>query len=200
LSVSWSLPTIISDAHAHRIDEEDHMRSRSIVVFSVLAVATTACGYRAVPVVLQGSPADVRTLAGEWDGRYGGAASGREGSIWMRVSARGDSAIGDVQMLSYTGVALRAAHGPDEHRAHAPTADILQIVFVRVADDRVSGALEPYVAPDCGCEVTTTFTGRITDKGLDGRFVTAGARIGTQSGWWHATRRPGTISTRRESP
>jgi hypothetical protein len=92
-------------------------------------------------------------------------------------------------MIGNTGQRLVAAHDARDHLAHARSTDVLHVTFVRVAEGRVSGALEPYTAPDCQCVVSTTFSGSLRGDVVDGTFVTRGANGLEQSGRWRVTRR-----------
>src|SRR5256886_5468755 len=52
---------------------------------------------RAVPV--GGTAGDMAALAGQWEGSYSSASTGRSGSISFTLSAGNDSAFGDVIMI-----------------------------------------------------------------------------------------------------
>src|SRR5918992_932291 len=137
----------------------------------VLLGISAACHYNPSPVTLRGSPPEIAALAGEWVGEYTGSQSGRSGSISLRITAGGD-----------------AAHGEREHLAHARSADVLRISFVRVAQGEVTGVLEPYIAPDCQCRVTTSFTGSVKGDTIDGTFTTRGSAGLEQTGRWRVSR------------
>jgi hypothetical protein len=166
------------------------MRSRALIVFAplVAAVAVASCRYQPSRVSLQGSPPEITALAGEWNGEYSGAQSGRSGSITLRITAGGDTAYGDVVMVANTGQRPVAAHDPKEHLTHARSAEVLHVAFVRVAEGRVTGMLEPYIAPDCRCQVTTSFTGTVQGNVVEGTFVTRGPAGLEQVGRWKVTR------------
>ena len=61
--------------------------------------------------------------------------------------------------------------------------------FVHLAGGRVSGELEPYIAPDCQCRVTTRFDGVVQGDVIRGTYVTLGAPGGEQGGTWEMRRR-----------
>jgi hypothetical protein len=158
-------------------------------VLAVAVLGVVACRYQPPPVLLHGTPPEIAALAGDWSGEYSGAQSGRTGSISLRITAGRDTALGDVTMVGSTGQNLVAAHDARSHLAHARSADVLRVTFVRVAEGRVSGALEPYTAPDCQCVVTTTFSGAIDGDAIEGTFVTRAATGLEQTGRWRVTRR-----------
>jgi hypothetical protein len=158
------------------------------LVLIALMCGGAACRYQPSPVTLRGSAPEIAALAGEWGGEYSGAQSGRSGSISLRITAGGDTAYGDVVMVSNTGQQLVAAHAQREHLAHARSADVLRISFVRVAQGQVTGVLEPYVAPDCQCRVTTSFTGTVQGDVIEGTFATHASEGLEQSGRWRVTR------------
>jgi hypothetical protein len=162
------------------------MRARLLAV-AVLSVV--GCRYQPPPILLQGTPPEIAGLAGEWSGEYSGAQSGRSGSIVLRITAGRDTAFGDVTMVGDAGQRVVAADDARDHLAHARSADVLRITFVRVAEGRVSGALEPYTAPDCRCVVSTTFSGAVQGDVVQGTFVTRGASGLEQTGRWRVTRR-----------
>jgi hypothetical protein len=158
-------------------------------VSAVAILCVLACRYQPSPVLLRGSPPEIAALAGDWSGEYSGTQSGRSGSITLRIAAGSDTAFGDVTMLGDAGQRFVAADAPRDHLAHARSADVLRVTFVRVADGRVSGALEPYTAPDCQCVVTTTFSGTVQGDVVEGTFVTRAAQGLEQTGRWRVTRR-----------
>ena len=128
-----------------------------------LAVAL-AVGCRTVPpmpVQLQGDPTSIAWLAGSWSGQYWGGAGGRGGSLSFLLRSGTDSLYGDVTMLDPHGQQLRPADPRDVHALHVHSPQQLRIDVIRVQADSIRGVLEPYVAPDCECTVTTTFTGRV---------------------------------------
>jgi len=173
-------------------------RNRATRAAALAAIAVvTACSYQGPAVRLQGTADALQSLAGEWTGEYSGRESGREGSITFIIRSAGDSAFGDVMMLAPLGRQLMPAHSTQEHGLHARAAEVLRIVFVRVADGHVLGELEPYIAPDCACRVSTTFRGVMTRDAIAGTFTTSGAPGGEQSGEWRvARRRPSTSGPR----
>jgi hypothetical protein len=160
---------------------------RRLVLVVLLGVGA-ACRSTPTPVTLRGSPPEIAALAGEWSGEYSGSQSGRSGSISLRITAGGDSAYGDVVMVGNAGQRPVAAHGEREHLAHARSADVLRINFVRVAEGQVTGVLEPYVAPDCQCRVTTSFIGTVKADTIDGTFTTRGSGGLEQTGRWRVSR------------
>jgi hypothetical protein len=157
-------------------------------IITGIAVLFAGCAYRPDPVPVAGSASAIRNLAGTWVGEYRGTQSGRSGSITFIISAQGDSAFGDVVMTT-TGntAALRPVHGSEAHLAHVRSFSALRIDFVAVSDGGLSGSLESYIAPDCNCQVTTTFTGRQRDNTIEGTFVTRGSNL-EQRGSWRAAR------------
>jgi hypothetical protein len=116
--------------------------------------------------------------------------SGRTGSITFTLKAGTDSAFGDVLMMPAGGLnPLRPADNPIDHRAHTSSPQALRVSFVSVANGRVSGALEPYIAPDCECTVRTTFEGAIGADAIEGTFVTRPPVGPEQTGRWRVVRR-----------
>lgn len=159
-------------------------------ITAVLSLVLLAGCRSATPSVrLQGEPVAIAWLAGEWVGEYRGAAAGRSGSISFYLPSGTDSLYGDVTMLTSAGQPMMSADVLERHRLHVRSAQSLRIDFVSVGGGTVTGTLEPYVSPDCGCVVTTTFTGRITGDTIDGVFVTRAPSGLLLEGAWQVTRR-----------
>ena len=155
-------------------------------LLGALAIAT-ALGCRTapqMPVQLQGDPGSVARLAGSWTGEYWGGAGGRGGSLSFTLRSGTDSLYGDVTMIDPYGQQLRPADPMAAHVQHVSSPQQLRIDVVAVEADSIRGVLEPYVAPDCECTVTTTFTGRVVGNRITGSFQTsAGGRLRAEGSW-----------------
>lgn len=148
-----------------------------------------ACRYQPTPVPLHGSRSDVAALAGRWDGDYSSGDSRRGESISFTIRGGTDTAFGDVAMITTMGDAVTAADASTRvhaHHAHAP--ELLRVTFVEVSDGQVEGELEPYVAPDCRCIVTTVFRGAVSGDRIEGTYITRGANGLRQEGRWSMRR------------
>lgn len=161
---------------------------RSLVVLTLIFGAT-ACRYQPTPVPLLGERADISALQGEWSGEYTSLDSRRSGSITLTIRAGTDTAFGEVVMTAPSGQAVRAADDPRVHSTHSPSTDVLRIAFVRIIGGMVSGELEPYIAPDCRCVVTTVFQGTARSNSVNGEYFTRDAGGLRQQGTWSAARR-----------
>jgi hypothetical protein len=144
------------------------------------------------PVPVAGN---LELLAGQWDGEYGGRESGRSGSIMFTLAAGADTAYGDVLMIPGEWEVPPGGRSPDPNAPGQPMGKApqpLRIAFVRAENQWVEGRLSPYRDPDCGCLLTTVFTGRlVAPNQVEGTFVSVHAEMGTTTrGWWRATRRP----------
>jgi hypothetical protein len=128
---------------------------------------------------VSGSPPDVSRLVGEWQGDYESSESGRRGSIAFRLRTGTDTAQGDIIMEPRNMADPSAPDAGAPHVAFGPGRQALSIRFVFVSADRVSGALDPYNDPDCGCPLTTTFQGTVRGNVIEGTFHSEG------SGFWH---------------
>ena len=156
----------------------------------LLLAAATACAVNPAPVPVDGTHADIATLAGRWEGSYLGNETGRTGGITFTLTADRDSASGDVLMDpvgQYGGsTSADAARAGD---AAPSLGRFLAIRFVRLRGGEVSGTMAPYTAPDCNCRVRTTFTGRVSGDAIRGTFVTAGEGARRTTGTWEVRRR-----------
>lgn len=165
------------------------MSMRAIVAL-VIASSTGAC----TPVILKtpvgGARADVSRLVGDWQGDYESLESGRRGSITFRLRAGADTAEGDV-FMEPRNMAEPSASDPAVSR-DAPGSDrqVLSIRFVVVDSSRVTGVLDPYTDPTCGCTLTTTFQGTLRGNVIEGTFHSEGSGFGhiPQSGRWRVKR------------
>lgn len=162
------------------------MRHQATTTMLTVAALAFACGPgrpQAVPLVAD--PGTLATLAGEWSGDYSSPETGRTGSITFALAPGRDTVYGDVVMREAVlnePVASDSRLIPlSQARArHAPVS--LSIGFVRLTATLVSGRLEPYRDPACGCPVETTFTGRLTGHDvIEGTYTTRG----TGSHSWH---------------
>lgn len=162
---------------------------RTTVVLLAVLVAS-GCRYRPEPIPIGGARFEIARLAGAWVGEYSGTVSGRSGSISFTLKAGTDSAFGDVLMMAAGSLnPVMAADSRIDHRSHANSAQVLRVSFVSVANGRVFGTLEPYIAPDCECEVRTTFDGAIGTDAIEGTFVTRAPGGLEQTGRWRVMRR-----------
>ncbi len=168
------------------------MRSPIVVGTSALGALLVACSSAPqTPVPLVGTARDVAALTGQWDGSYASAATGRSGTISFTLTARGDSAYGDVVMIPRGfGRPLAAWDRSPERAAPQPRSAVLTINFVRVAAGRVSGTLAPYADPETGAQLFTVFEGRLDGDTIEGTYTThAAGSTATQTGQWSVTRR-----------
>jgi hypothetical protein len=164
------------------------MAGRTLSSVAVLAVAL-GCGGSQAPVPVVGLKADVSRLTGEWTGEYSSVESGRNGSIEFNLVAGADSATGQVIMtprwLAHPGGG-NVQPGPTTQ----PMAQPLSISFVRVSGGQVSGALEPYPDPSCGCTLHTTFVGRLQGDTLQGTYSSTHEQTrDVQKGRWRVVRK-----------
>ena len=172
--------------------------ARFVPTASLVTFVLAGCAANPSPVPVSAEPNAIAALAGEWTGEYSSAATGRRGSIVFTLAAGSDTAYGDVAMVpSGSDQPLRAAGtssgaaGGQNNVVTRPAAQGLTIRFVRIAGDSVSGVLDPYTAPDCGCVLTTTFRGRVQGGRIEGTFESSGdpRAAGSQGGHWAVTRR-----------
>ena len=164
--------------------------TRCILSISAAMVLAAACASRPEPIPLAADPANLGALVGNWSGDYSSETTGRSGSIVFKLSAGKDTAFGDVVMVPRATASMQTA--PDRPQANTmpPSSEVLTIRFARVEGGAVSGTLNPYTDPNCGCTVQTTFVGRLTDSNtIEGTFTTAGSALpGQQTGRWKVKR------------
>jgi hypothetical protein len=159
-----------------------------LAVALVVACSTTP----QVPVRLQGDPTSISRLAGDWSGEYWGASGGRGGSLSFSLRSGTDSLYGDVTMIDPRGQTIRSADPANVHAQHVRSPQQLRIDFVAVRDDSLRGVLEPYIAPDCDCAVSTTFSGQVKGDRITGTFQTRNSGRVQAEGNWEMKRAGGT--------
>ena len=127
------------------------------------------CGGSQKAVAVQGSDLDLARVAGDWEGEYKGAESGRSGPVSFSLAVGSHTAEGQVVMNGATP---------------------LKIEFVKINKDEVKGTIAPYTDPNCSCEVSTTFLGTVGDDYIDGTFETKLGTTGqSQTGTWSVSRK-----------
>jgi hypothetical protein len=160
--------------------------------FLLLGASLLACnGAPSQPVPVVGSPTDVAAMAGEWAGFYQSDDGGRGGSIDFHLKAGSDTARGDILMVPREwGQPLEAYDRPATDPANAPSPRTLTIRFVGIRGDSVSGRLDPYRDPSCGCRVLSTFAGHLKGNSLKGRYESLHEESGRViTGKWEAKRK-----------
>jgi hypothetical protein len=169
-------------------------RNGRVLIAASLVALGVACSTTPAPVPLVAEPVEISALAGEWSGEYESPERGRRGTIVFSLQAGTDTAHGDVLMTprGYRDP-LRPAEprmGVDRERSNP---ELLTIRFVRIDGGRVSGVLDPYRDPECGCTLETSFTGRLVDDStIEGTFVTTGPPgFPRSTGTWRVTRAKG---------
>lgn len=162
--------------------------SRVILALVTASFAACASGPPAVPVLA--APADLDLLTGEWAGEYqADHPTGRNGTILFRLEAGEEEARGDVLMHVDRSV-MEALPPREDPWKFAHHDRILAVTFVRAGGGRIHGQLDPYPDPVCGCEMRTTFTGRIGDRVIEGTYRSVHVESGeTTTGKWRVVRR-----------
>lgn len=166
--------------------------SRSLLIAAAV-FAATACGYRPNPIPLAASADDLTAMQGEWYGSYTNTQSGQTGSISFSLEAGANIAYGEVVMrprVENKPISRSLNADGDRIEVMQTVPEIITISFARIEDGRISGKLDSYRDPACGCVVATTFTGSLRSPStLEGTFVTAPVAVrAPQTGTWKVTR------------
>jgi hypothetical protein len=166
------------------------MRPRHLTAPALLVALLAACSSAPGPVPVAAEEDDLAMLAGEWQGTYDSPAVGRHGTITFSLEAGADTAYGDVTMIPRGwNRPLQPAQDPAAAARDAPIPTVLQIRFVRVEDGAVTGTMQPYRDPDCGCSVYTTFTGHVKGDLIDGELLSRPGHGGSYMGTWQVVRK-----------
>lgn len=157
---------------------------------TALTALLAACAASPPAVPVAGTAADIAALVGEWIGEYSSPATGRSGSISFTLSARGDTAHGDVVMIPADwGRRLEPWRDGAPTGPARPGPEPLTITFVNVLGDRVTGMLAPYADPATGARLVTSFDGRLHGDTVSGTFTTrVSDPPGLQTGGWRVVR------------
>ena len=159
-----------------------------LMVVSIALVLVSGCSVLHSPVPVVVETGDASALAGVWEGSYRSADTGRSGSIHFELTAEADSAVGEV-VMTYLDEGVSFFPRDPEQGPHME-AEVLTIRFVRLSADRVSGTLDPYPNPGCGCTLATTFEGVVEDGTIEGTFVARSPEHShVQRGTWQMVRR-----------
>lgn len=139
-----------------------------------LALAATACASRLPPIQLEGAPADVAQLVGNWAGEYiSDTAFEPSGSILFSLQAGEKHAYGDVLMTRRGADRAYERYDPEHPTGRSVgLAQRLPILIVRTKDGYVTGELDPYWDFDRECEAHTAFRGRIRGNVIKGTYET----------------------------
>lgn len=155
-------------------------------------VALVACGALSCstvprPVPVTGNPSDLNELAGEWSGDYHANTGGRQGTVIFKLAAGADSASGEVLMFPRQAPPTRGETGTGALRQPLPQS--LAIRFVRAANDKVTGVLDPYIDPECDCRADTVFEGRIEGDTIEGTYTVGRSGNEPVTGVWKVKRK-----------
>lgn len=172
------------------------------MTFAVLAfvLPVAACSWRRTPVPIYSETGSTALLVGAWSGEYSSSETGRRGSISFDLASETDTAFCDVTMVPFAGNAQMGPIVQNDVPTAARTAvpQPLKIKFIRLGGNRISGILEPYNDPDCGCTVRTMFTGTVTGPNkIEGTYTTAASGLYQPTkGRWTVERQ--SIATNKE--
>ncbi len=166
------------------------MKNASFLIpMLLLGLLVGGCARIAVPVV--GASYDIAALEGEWAGGYYSTETGRRGEITFTFEADADTAFGEVIMIAERiGDEYRPYLPEFMMREAGPYTEGLKVRFVQVTGNEVSGELESYKDPDCGCTLHTTFKGWIRGDEIDGSFSSHHQEMNhTVTGAWSVKRK-----------
>jgi hypothetical protein len=162
------------------------LRRTSWIIALGFVASTLACASKSPGIAVTSSDFDLNPLLGEWHGQYRSSETGRSGTIAFTLRAGEANASGNVVMLPQSAGSDGAAVDPAQ-----AARQVLTIHFVRKEGGSVTGTLDPYSDPECGCQVSTTFQGMFTDaRTIEGSYTTVPSRPGTgvTHGTWKVTR------------
>lgn len=159
--------------------------NRLVIVLAVAGAAVSAvgCATKTPEIEVTSSDFDLNPLVGEWRGDYSNPETGRSGTISFTLRAGESSASGKVVMIPGRADTLAMAA--------AAARSVLTIHFIRKEGKKVSGTLDSYRDPECGCQVITNFEGSFADaRTIEGTFTTVPAQAGhnVTGGKWKVTR------------
>jgi hypothetical protein len=148
---------------------------------AVLSLLTCACAPVTSRTPVTGT--SVSRLVGEWQGTYESQETGRSGTISFTLHFASDTAQGAILITGRPIPPVDADNAAHQQHAMASPPAPVTIKFVVVRGDEVSGTLDPYPDPECGCQLKTVFLGTIAGDEIKGTFQSEG------SGFFHAATR-----------
>ena len=166
-------------------------------IILALSVAAAGCAWRQTPVPLAADAQSLDRLTGSWAGEYISSQTGRSGSITFELAPQDNSAYGDIVMMARPqNIDVPPAERRTVVSIARPVMEPLKIRFVRAEGGPITGTLDPYKDPDCGCTLITTFEGTFTsDNRIEGTFHSRGndiAHIPAEGKWSVTRQKPGT--------
>jgi hypothetical protein len=170
---------------------EDIMKRLACICALGVAASIMGCASNPPSTQVTASDFDLNPLVGEWRGNYSSAETGRTGTVAFTLRAGESSASGNVVMIPRPDSMLTTADQQLVTNIAAPGRSVLKIHFLRKEGGNLSGTLDPYTDPDCGCPVTTTFQGTFKDaRTIEGTFSTVPSQPGGRvtGGTWKVTR------------
>jgi hypothetical protein len=165
-----------------------HTLQRATMV-ATLSLLTVACS-----PVMSRTPvtgASVARLVGEWQGTYESPETGRSGMISFALRAASDTAQGEILITVRPVPAVDVDNAAHQAHSMASPPPPVTIKFVVVRGDEVSGTLDPYPDPECGCQLRTVFLGTILGDEIRGTFQSEGSGFfhTPTHGTWRVTRK-----------
>jgi hypothetical protein len=161
-----------------------------VLAIAAVTLAVPGCASQNQPgIELSSSDFDLNPLVGEWQGTYNSSETRRSGTIAFTLRAGESAASGNVVMLPH--IDASAASKADVDPSVMASRQVLTIHFVRKEGNNVVGTLDPYLDPECACQVSTTFQGTFRDRGtIEGTYTTVPAQPGggVTTGRWIVTR------------
>ncbi len=148
---------------------------RFAVALAVIAGGVSGCSSSPPPgpsVAMQGTKSSLSQLVGRWEGEYSSVQTGRSGSIVFEFKSGSATGHGDVLMWpkgSKTPISPSASGQLTEEQLRT-MPQMLAISFVEATGGYLTGTMDPYIDPDCQCEVRTTFAGSIDGDFIVGQF------------------------------
>ncbi|MDX1438823.1 MAG: hypothetical protein R3284_02865 [Rubricoccaceae bacterium] len=157
----------------------------------LITISVSGCNITHSPVAVYGGSHTIIELDGEWEGHYTSRDTGRSGGIYFNLSAEDDTAVGEVVMTPHPryesgGTREGEVHGGIDREY----SQVLTITFVRALDGLVSGQLDNYIDPDCGCTLSTSFVGEVNGDRIEGTFISQSREHNhINRGTWEVTRK-----------
>ena len=160
-----------------------HGKVMTALVLPLLLTQLMSCKTTEPPIPLYGRSDEVQALVGEWRGTYESMDANRHGSIYFKLDAKADSAIGHIVMKMGN---WDEEYFDDIRSNLHDRSELLTIRFVSFGMGRVVGRLDEYKDPVCGCPLETTFEGHVNGDRIEGVFVSHGKgyHLDTTGNWW----------------
>lgn len=167
------------------------MRMRPALVRGLVLGCLAGCNPVSppAPVKLEGTPADIRRIAGTWQGEFQSDQTHRVGKIFLDLRADSDTAYGKITFDRVVPITTCSDMSRPQASSSVVVPVVLRLGGLATSGRGVGGWIRPYRDPDLACWMDTWFEGQLRRDSLRGTFYSPRTDIDTvRAGTWWAAR------------